>query len=75
MDASLLESNRASALSSLLQDLPAVAVLNPDTCVVLTQKSTDSEMLASQPESPDCTKKSDELDDCIVLSESEIALS
>ena len=32
-------------------------------------------MLTSQPESPDCTKKSDELDDCIVLSESEIALS
>ena len=65
------ECSKVSVARSSISSSPQ----SPDTCVVLTQKSTDSEMLASQPESPDCTKKSDELDDCIVLSESEIALS
>jgi hypothetical protein len=65
------ECSKVSVARSSISSSPQ----SPDTCVILTQKSTDSEMPASQPESPDCTKKSDELDDCIVLSESEVVLS
>lgn len=59
------ECSRGSVARSSISSSPQ----SPDTCVVLTQKSVD--ILSSQGESPDCTKRSDELDDCIVLSESE----
>ena len=64
------ECSRGSVARSSISSSPQ----SPDTCAVLTQKST--EIPSSQPESPDCTKiTSDELDDCIVLSESEQVLS
>ena len=64
------ECSRESVARSSISSSPQ----SPDTCAMLTQKST--EIPSSQPESPDCTKIiSDELDDCIVLSESVRVLS
>ena len=61
------ECSRGSVARSSISSSPQ----SPDTCVMLTQKST--EILSSEAGSPDCTKRSDELDDCIVLSDSELS--